>query len=164
MSGYALRAFDQGLGRSLWFINGADVESVAAAVAAFAEARRADLWSGVGLACAYAGGADGASVESLLARAGQFAPHLAQGAAFAAKTRQRAGNPSGHTETACRVLCGMSASEAADVTDAALWNLPPDEEEPAYEIWRRRIASEFARAEVTDVAAAPLAASLGCGV
>lgn len=160
MSGYALRAFDQGLGRSLWFVEGADVERIAAAVYAFEEARRADLWSGVGLACAYAGSVDGADVETLRASARRCAAQLAQGAAFAAEARRRAGNPARHTETACRVLCGMSADAAADVTLAALRNLPPDGEVPAYEIWRRRIAGEFARA---GVAAAPSAESAGAG-
>jgi hypothetical protein len=148
MSGYALRAFDQGLGRSLWFVEGADVERIAAAVNAFAEARRVDLWSGVGLACAYAGGVDGARLQALRAASGRFASHLAQGAAFAAKARQRADNPANHTETACRILCELSADAAADLTDVALLNLTPDGDEPVYEVWRRRIAGEFARTEV----------------
>lgn len=148
LSGYALRAFDQGLGRSLWFVAGADVERVAGLVNAFDEARQSDLWSGVGLACAYAGGVDGPSLQALRAASGRFTSHLAQGAAFAAKARQRANNPASHTETACRVLCELSADAAADVTDVALLRLTPVGDEPAYEIWRRRIASEFARTEV----------------
>jgi hypothetical protein len=148
LSGYALRAFDQGLGRSLWFVEGGDVERLAAAVAAFDEARRADLWSGVGLACAYAGGADADGLEALRAGAGRFSPQLAQGAAFAAKARERAGNPAGHTDAACRVLCGLSAREAAVVTDAALRHLPPDVDGLAYEVWRQRIAGRFAPREV----------------
>jgi hypothetical protein len=143
LSGYALRVFDQGLGRSLWFVEGADAERVADAVAAFTPERHSDLWSGVGLACAYAGGAGQAGLEHLRARAGSFAPQLAQGAAFAAKARRRAGNMVAHTEEACRVLCGMKAQAAAEVTDAALHLLPRDGEEPAYETWRRRIAEEM---------------------
>ncbi|HEV2863838.1 MAG TPA: DUF1702 family protein [Pyrinomonadaceae bacterium] len=145
LKGYALRAFDQGLGRSLWFVEGADVEGIAATVEAFEVERRADLWSGVGLACAYAGGVEGEGIETLRVRAGRFAPQLAQGAAFAAKARQRAGNPAPHTDRACRVLCRLSAEAAARVTDEALRHLPHDGDEPAYEIWRRRIAGELAR-------------------
>lgn len=145
LKGYTLRAFDQGLGRSLWFVEGADVESIAAAVEAFEAARRADLWSGVGLACAYAGGLESEGIETLRARAGRFAPQLAQGAAFAAKARRRAGNPATHTDAACRVLCRLSAEAAARVTDEALRRLPQDGDEPAYEIWRQRIAGELAR-------------------
>lgn len=147
LSGYALRAFDQGLGRSLWFVRGAEVERVIETVGTFARERQSDLWSGVGLACAYAGGADDAGVESLRAGAGPFAPQLAQGAAFAAKARERAGNTSAQTERACRILCGMTAGAAAEITDAALIGLPTDDgDAPAYEVWRRRIADALGRA------------------
>jgi len=144
LSGYALRAFDQGLGRSLWFVRGAEVEKIIETVAAFARERQSDLWSGVGLACAYAGGADDASVEVLRVAAGRFATRLAQGAAFAAKARERAGNMTAHTERACRILCEMTAGAAASITDDALIHLPTDAvDEPAYEVWRRRIADAF---------------------
>lgn len=147
LSGYALRAFDQGLGRSLWFARGAEVERIIETLGTFARERRSDLWSGVGLACAYAGGADDASVEALRAGAGPFAPQLAQGAAFAAKARERACNRSAHTERACRILCGMTADAAAKITDDALNGLPPDEgDAPAYEVWRRRIADALGHA------------------
>ena len=39
---YARRAFDQGLGRSLWFVQGADPDRIAAAVNAFPAGRRGD--------------------------------------------------------------------------------------------------------------------------
>lgn len=139
LSGYARRVFDQGLGRSLWFVEGADSARIPEAIARFAPSRRADLWSGVGLACAYAGGADHTAVAKLKATAVPFTPHLAQGAAFAAKARQRAGNMTAHTELACEILCGVPARQAAHITDKALDGLPPDSTEPAYEIWRRRI-------------------------
>ena len=143
--GYARRVFDQGLGRSLWFVNGADVVRIGAAIAAFAPTRRSDLWSGVGLACAYAGGCDRATIEAVRTAAGLDAHHLAQGVAFAAKTRQRAGNPAEHTAIACEIICGLSVDAAAQVTDAALEQLPVDGKEPAYQVWRFRIQSQFAK-------------------
>lgn len=144
-AGYAGRAFTQGLGRSMWFVNAADVGRVEANVASFPAWRRADLWSGVGLACAYAGGADRAGVEALRRAAGPYLTHLAQGAAFAAGARRRAANPTPHTELACRVFCGRTAEEAALVSEAAREHLPADAEAPAYEVWRRRIRIEFER-------------------
>lgn len=139
LRGYQRRAFDQGLGRSLWFVDGADPARLAATTAAFPPSRRPDLWSGIGLAAAYAGGVEAPELVALRRWAGPFRAHLAQGAAFAAKARQRAGNPAAHTELACRLLCGRSAGDAARITDAALENLPPDREEPRYETWRRRV-------------------------
>ncbi len=136
LSGYARRVFDQGLGRSLWFVEGADVTRIAAAIAGFPATRRADLWSGAGLACAYAGGVPGGCVEELKRMAGLNGPHLAEGAAFAAQARRRGGNPAAHTELACQVLCGMSAEESAVLTDRALIGLEDGDGTPAYEVWR----------------------------
>jgi hypothetical protein len=136
------QVFDQGLGRSLWFVEGADVHRIAQRIAAFDSDRRADLWSGVGLACAYAGGIDPIEVKALRAAACSYRPQLAQGAAFAAKTRQRAENPAGHTELACRILCGLSAVDAAGITDEALEHLPIDRAD-TYAIWRDRIQKRF---------------------
>lgn len=148
LSGYGRRVFDQGFGRSLWFVDGAEVDRVSTTISAFPPIRHADLWSGVGLACAYVGGVDRAALETLRAMAESNAPHLAQGAAFAAKARQRAANPAPQTELACGVLCGVSAELAAAITDIALEGLPSDGAEPAYEVWRKRIQAEFAKEAV----------------
>ncbi len=142
--GYARRGFDHGLGRSLWFVDGADVGLIPRTIAAFPEGRRPDLWSGVGLACGYAGGRGREDLETLRRAAGAHAPLLAQGVAFAAKARERAGNPAEHTELATRVICGASAAAAAAVTDEAGRGLPADASgEPAFEVWRRRIQDRF---------------------
>lgn len=143
LSGYALRAFDQGLGRSLWFSGGADIERVPAIIAGFAPSRHADLWSGVGVACAYAGGANRAPMETLRTMAGPYWLRLAQGAAVSALARQQASNPTLHTDLACEVWCGTSSDQAARLADMAQQDLPPDGAEPAYEIWRQRIEAQF---------------------
>jgi hypothetical protein len=143
LNGYERRVFDQGLGRSIWFVKGADVAAVASAIDAFPSARRDDLWSGAGLACAYAGGCGRAGVESLRAFAKKHRPALAQGVAFAAKTRQRAANLNPHTERVCHVICGRTAEEVAAITDAALQDLHEEGGLPAYEAWRRRIQNKF---------------------
>jgi hypothetical protein len=143
LNSYELRVFDQGLGRSMWFVKGADIAAVASAIDLFPSARRDDLWSGVGLACAYAGGCGRAALESLRAAAKGHLPALAQGVAFAAKTRQRAANLNSHTETVCRVICGRSAEQAAAITDAALKDLRSENGLPAYEVWRHRIQEKL---------------------
>jgi hypothetical protein len=43
LSPYALRAFGQGLGRSLWFVNGAEAGRVARCIAGVTPERRSDL-------------------------------------------------------------------------------------------------------------------------
>jgi hypothetical protein len=147
LAGWASQVFDQGLGRSLWFVEGADTTQIPCTIANFAPHRHADLWSGVGLACTYAGGVDADAIQALRMAAGPFGACLAQGAAFAAKARQRACNPAPHSELACSLLCGCSAQEAAQVTDVALVDLPADGAKPAYAIWRQRIQQLFAHRE-----------------
>jgi hypothetical protein len=149
LAGYARRAFDQGLGRSLWFVEGAEVARIAATIARFPAPRHADLWSGVGLACAYAGGVTAWVIEDLVAAAGFFRPHLAQGVAFAAKARRRAGNPAEQTEMASRIVCELSAEEAARRTDVALDGLTDIDDLPAYEVWRGRIRANWTWEAVT---------------
>lgn len=143
VAGYAARVFDQGLGRCLWFIDGADVSQVPRTIAGFSPARQSDLWSGIGLAAVYAGEVSEGELESLRESAGEFRPQLAQGASFAAKARQRAGNLTPYQDLACGVFCGLDAVKAALLSDEALENLPMDGIEPAYETWRRRIQMKF---------------------
>ncbi len=140
----ALRVFDQGLGRSLWFVDGADVNQIPVTVAAFCPSRQADLWSGIGLACAYAGGVERAGIKALRTAAGSYLPQMAQGAVFAAKARQQAGNPAVHTDLACEIVCGMSAEAAAEIADMTLKELPTKGALTAYEVWQRRIQKNFA--------------------
>ncbi len=145
--GYARHGFDQGLGRSLWFVCGGEVDRIAETIRRFAPPRQADLWAGVGLACAYAGGRSAEEMRRLRDQAAEHDLALAQGVVFAATARERAGNPTPHTELACRVLTGVSAAAAAAITEEARVGLPPDAQEPdgvpAYEIWRRRICQRL---------------------
>lgn len=142
-SGYVARAADQGVGRALWFVCCADPERLAATIGGFAHSRRSDLWSGVGLAATYAGGVDSGVLETLVKQAAGYRRELAQGSAFAAKTRLLADLVTPHTPVATRVLCGSTVEEAAAVTDDALADLPPDGPLPSYEVWRQRIQAEF---------------------
>ena len=123
LSSAARHVFHQGLGRSLWFVNGANVQEISSTVARFPSIYHNDAWSGVGLACAYAGGIAQDAILELRHQAGLHAPALAQGAAFAAKARQLAGNPTKHTEVACAVLCQMQAEEAAALCDETFTQL-----------------------------------------
>jgi hypothetical protein len=152
LSGYACHAFDQGLGRSLWFARGADAQRIRQTIAQFSPDRQADLWSGVGLACSYAGGVDNKIIEAIRNSAGQSAIHLAQGAAFAAKARQLAGNPAEATTRACEIFCGMSADRAAMVTDQCR-NRLSGVDERSYEVWRTEIRHAMAATTPREVVA-----------
>ncbi|MCW2933280.1 MAG: hypothetical protein JWM19_4242 [Actinomycetia bacterium] len=144
-SAYANRAVDQGIGRALWFANGADVAHVAAAIGKFAPARQGDLWSGAGLASVYAGGVDAAELMDMVKLAGEYRPHAALGAAFAGEARLRAGLVTAGTELGVKIHCGMSVEDAAAVTQETKEGLPEaDGPVPSYELWRERIRQRFA--------------------
>jgi hypothetical protein len=136
---YFPRAVDQGIGRALWFVHGARPLDVAASVGAFAAARQADLWSGVGLAATFAGGCDVEGFTALGQKAGEYRPHLAQGAVFAAKARDFSGFVPPHTGVAVHALAGVSATTAATLADDVADGGLASGTEPDYEVWRRRI-------------------------
>jgi enediyne biosynthesis protein E2 len=144
MPDYFPRACDQGIGRALWFMHGADVPGVTAAVNAFAAHRHVDLWSGVGLAAAYAGSGDSQALKALREASGEYLPELAQGAVFAAKARHWADLIVPHTEISTQLLCDMSVQEASDLSDRASGGFSPERGPiPDYEIWRNRVQAHF---------------------
>ncbi|WP_026314116.1 DUF1702 family protein [Actinomadura flavalba] len=142
---YGPNALDQGIGRALWFVGGTDPDVVAGLIESLEPARRPDLYSGAGLAATYAAGAEESELRGFYKRAGEYRPQVAQGSAFAAEARHRAGLVTEHTEVATEVFCGMTPAEAAAVCvrtrdrDTG----PETAEVPAYEAWRRRIADTF---------------------
>jgi enediyne biosynthesis protein E3 len=143
LADYTLRVIDQGVGRAMWFVAGADPELAATLIERFPEPRQADLWSGMGLAATYAGAADEVELKTLRERAGRYRPELAQGAAFAAKARVLAGLVTAHTPVATAVFCGRTPEEVAAITDEMQVGLPADGAVPTYEVWRQRIQGRF---------------------
>jgi hypothetical protein len=144
LSPYARRIFDQGLGRSLWFTCGANMDRIVATIATFPSTRRADMWVGIGVASAYVGGVDRGAIDTLRAAAGKNRPQLALGVATVAKGRQRAGNLVPHTDLACQIVCGVSSERAARIVDIAFEDLPTNGPEPAFEILQQRLLTQFA--------------------
>ena len=144
---YANKAIDQGIGRAAWFVHGTDPVRVADMIDSFPTERRADLWSGVGLAATYAGGDDPATAEQelrlLISRAGDHRGNLAQGSAFAANARVRSGIVPAHSALATQELCGATPQEAAALADELRPGHQADGDEPAYEVWRARLADAF---------------------
>lgn len=115
MTGDAAKVFDQGLGRSLWFVRGADPNAIASTIATFDSARATNLWAGVGLAATYAGGRTRQTLERLKHLSTPHYQSLAQGVVFAAEARRRAGDSAVHSEESCEEILGMSLGEAADI-------------------------------------------------
>lgn len=111
--------FDSGLGRSLWWVKGADPSRIHAAIDRFPEDRRAELWAGIGIAACYAGGVGVSELQSLDELSGPYRADFLSGLPFAARLRQKAGNYSDTTELACRTLLDRSTDKVADMAELA---------------------------------------------
>lgn len=133
---YERRAFDQGVGRALWFVDGGDVDRAARTVQSFGSARGPDLWSGLALAVAYTTAARRDDLGRLRRLGARQASAVAQGAAFAVAARHRAGNVLPETETAAQVLCGTSVDNVVEVVHTARMGLVADSGGRGYERWR----------------------------
>jgi hypothetical protein len=154
-AGRNARDYDAGIGRSLWFVEGADPARIAATIARFPRQRQADLWSGAGLAFAYAGGASVEAARLLWDLAGGHRAELAQGVAFAAKARHRAGNVTAATELACNVAWNASAERVAEVVDGALEDARSGFPNDVFANWRRLLAGKNGVGKSSD-AVSPL--------
>ncbi|QBS44883.1 DUF1702 family protein [Nocardia sp. CS682] len=145
---YARNAIDQGIGRALWFVSGADPDRACTLIDGFAPHRRADLFAGLGLAATYAGGATESELTGLARRAAEHRLCLAQGAVFAAEARRRAGITQPATTKAVRILTGHSVIHAADVAVDTRPTEPIVDGQVAYAVWRDRIRHRCASAEL----------------
>lgn len=147
-SSYPNRVIDQGIGRAMWFVGGADPQLVANMIDSFPRDRRPDLYSGAGLAATYAGGADKGELLAFRSRAGACMPNVAQGSAFAATARMEADIAVEHTAVATRIFCEMTPDEATrlcvETRPAPSAEVPGHPGVPSYEVWRMRITAAFA--------------------
>lgn len=149
VTGYALRAFDRGLGRSIWFLLSGDISKIVERLEKFPESRRADIWSGIGVASTYAGGVSEETINNLKAAAGTYRSYVSLGCTQAANARYFANNIVEHNDIACSIYCGMSAENAAKLTIEVMeqLNINGNEkvwvEQPIYEVYRENIRAKF---------------------
>lgn len=143
LSPYARRVFDQGVGRSIWFTEGADAARVAARIGAFSPERHADLWLGIGVGCSYVGGVSRQEIEQLRESCVPHSVQAAIGAAFAARGRHRAGNPQPDTDVVCEVLCGTDSFAASRIVEDAFAGLPGRMDRPGYEMLQVHLLEAF---------------------
>jgi hypothetical protein len=112
---YARRLFDSGVGRSFWWTQDASPSRIRRAIDCFPEARRAEMWCGIGVAASYAGGVEQWVLWDLLHQSGEWSNDFLSGIPFSARMRQKGENPSPWTDHACTQLLKMTSEEAADM-------------------------------------------------
>ncbi|MEH1014698.1 DUF1702 family protein [Micromonospora sp. CPCC 206060] len=128
-----------GSGRALWFVESADVDGIATVINDQPPAARPHLWSGVGLACGYAGAVNGDEIDRLPALAAGYLPHLRQGVTFAVGARARSGIVPPHTEDVCRRLLGTDVHTVHRWTTETSRDLESSPHLAAYLEWKSRL-------------------------
>lgn len=108
----SFQAYDQGLGRCLWYLCKGDETKIPEMLQQFSSSRHPDLWRGVGIACAYVGGCGEVIFKTLSSAAQQHRVQLGIGAAMAAKARIHANSITKDIELACNAWCNLSAQQA----------------------------------------------------
>jgi hypothetical protein len=146
ISGNNLRAYDQGLGRSLWYSAKGNLALLIKSLEGFADSRMPDLWRGIGIAISYVGGCDTDLLKSVLDHAGSYRVFLASGAVLLARARAHADTPDVGAELACSVWCHMTTVEAVMLMDESE---PKDtSKENAYFVWLDSIENEIRKSVI----------------
>jgi len=86
-----LPAYDQGLGRSLWYNAGGEIERVLQKIGLFPKDRTPAFWRGLGVAITYVGGTSDKGIEAIRGASKSNLAHLKYGALMALLSRKKAG-------------------------------------------------------------------------
>ncbi|WP_417620837.1 DUF1702 family protein [Parasphingorhabdus sp.] len=145
LAGYASRAYDQGAGRGIWFVSGANVSTAAATIATMAQERRPDLWAGIGLALCYAG--PGGPTEFMRAKqlAGDYAADMAMGVAMACTARVKDQSLLPETRAAIAELWGDTPEALAEWVETERHSIESSAlvDGTGYARWREKMARGF---------------------
>ena len=145
LAGYASRTYDQGVGRGIWFVSGADIGKAAALANSMTADRQADIWSGIGLASCYAGPADENIFLDGYRRAGAHGEWFAQGIAFACSARVADQSMPETISEAIKTLWGMKPEALAALVEELrlLSAAGVHTDRPRYEEWRHAVSDAF---------------------
>jgi len=109
-----LVAFDQGIGRSIWYITKGDIEHVHNVISHFPEERRTSLWTGIGLASTFVGGYQTDDLKGLEMRAEKYAINLKCGVVLAIRGRYVTGSLDEYAEIAAMTYFDLSPTAVAE--------------------------------------------------
>lgn len=142
----AQRAFDHGVGRSVFFVSGGNVDIVCETIERFEVWRQPDLWHGFGLTAGHWAALDESDFRKILKRAGPFRKYVQSGVALATTLRVGTNEVSDYSDAVGRIACGASSAEIALLSSSCL----PGGAEPvganAFLQWIRLRADAFASA------------------
>jgi hypothetical protein len=110
-------AFDQGVGRSLWYISKGDLEMLERMMDSFPAYRQKHMWRGIGVACPVVGGCHSQHLNALRLLSGDFKNQIATGCALAARSSVTAGVDNRFLDDACELWLNRSRIESARLTE-----------------------------------------------
>lgn len=134
-------AYDQGVGRSIWYHSKGNSAQAASVINGFDKARHADLWRGIGIACSFVGGFDKQMLRDLMTQASVHHRQLVIGAAFTARARIQTNSVTNDAELACRIWGNLSANEAMVLTIET--EPDPAIHENVYQTWVSKLEIEL---------------------
>jgi len=145
LSAMQLHAFDQGIGRSLWFICAGVPELVRDFYNDFPPERRPDLWRGLGIVIGYSGGADEKTLVKLSNYSGRCRRYFQLGIIIGNKARvDGATGVPDHTEGACSIVCGAESMELVELANSCMADLNPSADElMSYWDWQKAILARL---------------------
>lgn len=111
LSGTALNAYYQGLGRCMWYLNNGDVDATVSMLQSMEGDYQDDLWRGLGIAVSYVGGTDKSILDDILTKADTHKAELLTGAVLVAISRTNAGNVVNDTELVCHTWLQQSVNQ-----------------------------------------------------
>lgn len=111
----ASSAIDQGIGRSIWYLNKGIIDDAKTMIEGFAVERHKDLWRGLGIAIAYVGGCDEELLQEIFSKSDSFKTQLATGAAMALVSRDAAKCISIDTKLVCNVWCKQIPEQVLEI-------------------------------------------------
>ncbi len=114
LSDLELRAYDQGLGRSLWYISQGEVEKLVKIINLFSKERHHDLWRGIGIAVAYVGGIEALSVQQLIKESAEYLAAFKSGVCLLIQSRFKANTIVADTKSICDLLFDIDCSSIND--------------------------------------------------
>jgi hypothetical protein len=112
-----LFAFDQGLGRSLWYLSKGDLEKLMTMLEKFPDERKPNLWRGIGIASAYLGGIDAPTYHKLNQLAVNNHKQFVVGVLVAINTRMQSNSFTKYIQTACTMLTDFNVNSAFKFTE-----------------------------------------------
>lgn len=137
-------AYDQGLGRAIYFIANGQPYKIRDYIGNFAPERQKELWAGLGQSAAYVGGSSESELRKLLYLASHNRVELMQGVLLGVSARIQQKFVPEHTDAARSIICGI-ANPKEIIVNSHVHELVLNREEYSLMNWQRAVRSSIKR-------------------